>query len=472
MTLQRRLLLAVLATVAFAWVLTSVLVYLSAQEEINELYDTAMVRMAQQMQAMLPLVHPGSPAVSPPNGGEGPAPGDADLGDMGDAGLGDLAIAAWRPGGEALHIDPEGDRLPRLGGVRGFTERKIDGVPWRLYYLDDPVEGWRVCVGQILAEREELVVSYLQAQVLPWVLGLPLLTSLLIWAVRRTLRPMLTLSHAIADRAPGDPAPMSMDNVPSELTPLVRAMNQMLDRVSALIEQERRLTADAAHEMRTPLAALKAQWEVARRSPDPDERIQAAAKVEAGLDRMSHLVSQLLTMSRLEAQGTFAERTPVDWREVAQHVLSDCLLLSERRQVDMEVLWPPAGQTPPQLCGDPTLLGLMLRNLMDNALRYSPAGTVVTLAFEPDRIVVSDRGPGVVPEQLERLGDRFFRTANQHEQGTGLGISIARRIAVLHGLSVELANRAPADGTGLVATIRPVAPAVADCAEPTHDTIA
>lgn len=99
--------------------------------------------------------------------------------------------------------------------MRGFTERKIDGVPWRLYYLDDPVEGWRVCVGQILAEREELVVSYLQAQVLPWVLGLPLLTSLLIWAVRRTLRPMLTLSHAIADRAPGDPAPMSMDNVPS-----------------------------------------------------------------------------------------------------------------------------------------------------------------------------------------------------------------------------------------------------------------
>lgn len=455
MTLQRRLILAVLVAVAFAWVLTSVLIYLSAQEEINELYDTAMVRMAQQMQAVMPLVNVG--AVPPPPS-NGPAPGDTDLGDMGDAGLGDLAIAAWRPGGEPLHIDPDGDRLPRLQGVRGFVDRKIDNVPWRLYYLDDPVEGWRVCVGQIMAEREELVVSYLQAQVLPWVLGLPLLTTLLVWGVRRTLQPLLTLSHDIAGRAPGDPTPMSLRGVPPELTPLVRAMNQLLDRVSALLEHERRLTADAAHEMRTPLAALKAQWEVARRSPDQAERVQAAANVEAGIDRMSHLVSQLLTMSRLEDEEAPPTRGPVDWREVSQQVLTDCLLLSERRHVDMEILWPAPGQTPLAICGDPTLLGTMLRNLMDNALRYSPAGTMVTLSFAPDRIVVADHGPGVTPDQLARLGDRFFRAADQQEQGTGLGVSIARRVAALHGLTLDLANRPPAEGTGLVATIRPAAP--------------
>ncbi|SDD92075.1 histidine kinase [Cupriavidus sp. YR651] len=453
MTLQRRLILAVLVAVAFAWVLTSGLVYLSAQEEINELYDTAMVRMAQQMQAVLPLVKLGAVPQPPPNG---PAPGDTDLGDLGDAGLGDLAIAAWRPNGEPLHIDPDGDRLPRLPAVRGFTDRKIDGVPWRLYYLVDPVDGWRVCVGQIMAEREELVVSYMQAQVLPWVFGLPLLTALLVWGVQRTLRPVRTLSAAIATRTPDDPSPMGLSSVPPELVPLVNAMNQLLHRVSALLEHERRLTADAAHEMRTPLAALKAQWDVARRSGDPEERAQAAANVEVGIDRMSHLVSQLLTMSRLEDEAEPPTRGPVDWHSVVQQVLSDCLLLSERRNIDMEVVWPPADRPPMPTCGDPTLLGTMLRNLLDNAIRYSPAGTLVTLAFAQDRITVSDHGPGVAPDLLPRLGDRFFRGANQREQGNGLGISIARRVAVLHGLTVSFANRHPTDGSGLVATIQAV----------------
>jgi len=451
MTLRRRLILAVLAAVAFAWVLTSALIYLSAQEEINELYDTAMVRMAQQMQALLPRVH-SRPAPAAPT--DGPIPGDADLVDEGSAGLGDLAIAAWRPDGEQFHIDPDGDHLPRAPGVKGFTERKLDGVAWRLYYLDDPVEGWRVCVGQTMGERGELIVGYLQAQVLPWVLGLPLLTTLLMWGVARALRPVLTLSKSIAGRVPGDPTPLSLNEVPRELVPLVTEMNQLLNRATALLEHERRLTADAAHELRTPLAALKAQWEVARRSDDPAERTRASANVEAGIDGMSRLVSQLLTMSRLEDEEAPPTRGPVDWHEVSRQVLSDCLLLSERRNVDMEILWPPEGHWPLPVNGDPALLGTMLRNLMDNAIRYSPAGTVVTLAFEPGRITVSDRGPGVAPELLGRLGDRFFRAAGQQEQGNGLGISIARRVAVLHGLALEFVNRPADDGSGLVASIR------------------
>ncbi|WP_454766637.1 ATP-binding protein [Cupriavidus campinensis] len=459
MTLQRRLILAVLVAVGLAWTLTSVLIYLSTQEEINELYDTAMVRMAQQMQAVLPLIDVGT-VLQPP--GAGPAPGDTDLGDMGDAGLGDLAIAAWRPGGEPLHIDPDGDRLPRARSVKGFTNTTIDGVPWRLYYLDDPIAGWRVCVGQIQAERKELEVSYLQAQVLPWVFGLPLLMTLVAWGVRRTLRPLRTLSAAIAARAPDNPAPLALAAVPPELAPLVGAMNTLLHRVSALLEHERRLTADAAHEMRTPLAALKAQWDVARRSPDPDERAQAAANVEAGIERMSHLVSQLLTMSRLEDEDAPPVRARVDWHDIVQQVLSDCLALSDQRHVDMEVRWPPRNRPPLPVCGDPALLGIMLRNLLDNAIRYSPAGTLVTLAFGPDHITVSDHGPGVAPDLLARLGNRFFRGAGQREQGNGLGISIARRVAVLHGLTLSFANRPAADGTGLLATIRPteaIAPA-------------
>ncbi len=208
--------------VALAWSLTSVLIYLSTQEEINELYDTAMVRMAQQMQAMLPLINVGAVPQPPPRAA--PCPAMPTWATWATRGSAILAIAAWRPGGEPLHIDPDGDRLPRAPRVKGFTNVAIDGVPWRLYYLDDPVEGWRVCVGQIQAEREELVVSYLRAQVLPWVLGVPLLMALVVWAVRVTLRPLRALSAAIAARALGDPAPLELADVPPELAPLVGAM--------------------------------------------------------------------------------------------------------------------------------------------------------------------------------------------------------------------------------------------------------
>lgn len=451
MTLQRRVILAVLLAAALAWTLTSAIIYINAREEINELYDTAMVRMAQQMQAVLPAVDVGK--LPRPSTGT-PEPGDEDLGDLGDAGLGDLAIAAWRPDGAPLHIDPDGDRLPRAPHVSGFAETAIDGVPWRLYYLNDRSAGWRVCVGQLLAEREELIYSYIQAQVLPWILGLQLLTALLIWAVGRALLPVRTLSAQIAARAPDDPTPLAMSAVPGELVPLVGAMNQLLSRVAALLEHERRLTADAAHELRTPLAALKAQWEVARRSLDEAERAQAGARVEAGIDRLSRLVNQLLTLSRLEQNLAPQSAVPADWTSIANEALSDCLPLAERRHVDVELLWPPERAVPLPLQGDPALLAIMLRNLLDNAIRYSPAHTLVTISFMPDRIVVTDHGPGVPAQILPRLGDRFFREAGRREHGTGLGISIARRVASLHGLRIDFANRTGVGESGLTATIR------------------
>ncbi len=169
-----------------------------------------------------------------------------------------------------------GDLLPRAPGVKGFTDITINKKAWRLYYLDDPDTGWRVCVGQQIGERNELILSYIAAQVLPWAAGLPVLIGLLIWFMRRALAPVRALSSDIEGRAPDDRRPLSLEAVPGELVPLVHAMNRLLARVSDSIEHERRLTADAAHEMRTPLAALKAQWEIAERSPDADERAQRA----------------------------------------------------------------------------------------------------------------------------------------------------------------------------------------------------
>ncbi|WP_029049651.1 ATP-binding protein [Cupriavidus sp. amp6] len=446
MTLQRRLILAVLIATPVVWLLTIGLTYVRARHEINELYDTDMVRMALQMHSVVPMVDlaAGPSRTRLPQLVEG---------DQGDAGLGDLAIAAWLPDGQPLHIDPEGDLLPRAPGVKGFTDTVLDHQRWRLYYLDDPDTGWRVCVGQQLSERNELILSYIAAQVLPWAAGLPLLIGLLIWFTRRAMAPVRALSADIERRAPDDRQPLSLAAVPGELVPLVHAMNRLLARVSDSIEHERRLTADAAHEMRTPLAALKAQWELAERSPDAAERKQARANVAAGIDRISRLVSQLLTLSRLEDASALPSRQPVRWLPVAQQALSDCLALAQQKQVDVELEWPAQGGEPLPVAGDANLLSLLLRNLLDNAIRYSPPGALVTVDFQPDRITVRDQGPGIAPAVLARLGDRFFRGGGaQREHGHGLGVSIALRVARLHGLDLAFANRA--DGaTGLVVTI-------------------
>ncbi|EYS92753.1 histidine kinase [Cupriavidus sp. SK-4] len=447
MTLQRRLILAVLIAAPVVWLLTIGMTYVRARHEINELYDTDMVRMALQMHSVVPLVDVAA------------APSRTRLpelveGDQGDAGLGDLAIAAWLPDGKPLHIDPEGDLLPRAPGVKGFTDVTIDKQSWRLYYLDDPDTGWRVCVGQQLAERNELILSYIAAQVLPWAAGLPVLIGLLIWFMRRAMAPVRALSTDIEGRAPQDRRPLSLQAVPGELVPLVHAMNRLLARVSDSIEHERRLTADAAHEMRTPLAALKAQWEIAERSADDAERAQARANVATGIDRISRLVSQLLTLSRLEDAAGLPSRQPVNWVPVAQQALSDCLALAQRKQVDVELEWPPEGQAPLPVAGDTNLLSLLLRNLLDNAIRYSPPGALVTIDFRPDSVTVLDQGPGVAPNVLARLGDRFFRGGSgQREQGHGLGISIAQRVARLHGLEIAFANRTDGAGKGLAVRI-------------------
>jgi len=441
MTLQRRLILAVLVCVPLTWVLAVAVTYFGATKEINELYDTEMVRMAQQMYAVLPLMERGAQItpVAPP-----PLPEAA-----GNVILGDLAIAAWNAEGKPLHIDEDGDPLPRSPGVTGFTDMTIAGTPWRLFYLD--ATGWRICVGQRLQERGELVLSYITALALPLAVALPILIGLLVAAVRATLTPVRRLSAQIAARQPDDPRPLQPGQVPGELLPLVDAMNVLLARVSDSLGHERRLTADAAHEMRTPLAALKAQWEVARRSPDLAERNQAAAKVEAGLDRLTRLVSQMLTMSRLEGSSALATQVPVDWTELAHRVLSDCLWIAGRRDVEVELEWPPEGVAPLPLAGDPELLAMLLRNLLDNAIRYSPAGTVVTMAFGADEIVVTDQGPGMPAADLARLGNRFFRATRSREIGSGLGVSIALRIAQLHGMAIRWENRR--EGRGLKVTV-------------------
>jgi two-component system sensor histidine kinase QseC len=440
-TLQRRVLLLLLLSAPLVWIATGLFSLDRARYEINELFDTELIRLARQVQSTLPSAALDALAA--------PRRAEAASGPVGDAELEDLAIAVWNRAGQLLLVDREGVLLPLDREASGFRDLDLDGTPWRVYYLQASDGGWLVAVGQQAHERDELVWNLIAGQLLPWVLTLPVLLAVMAAAVRQALRPLRTLGADIAARASNDLRPLAVEGRPAELQPLVAEMNTLFARVRDTLEHERRFTADAAHELRTPLAALQAQWDAARLDGG-----SADAKIGEGLARLTRLVSQLLALARLDHAAT---TTPVaiDWHAVVGEALDEVLPLADRQRVELACEWPADGAAPLPLQGDPALLAALLRNLLDNALRHAPAGSAVTLRLAADAVEVLDDGPGVAPEHLARLGDRFFRPPGEAGPGSGLGLSIVQRIAALHGLQVVWANRGEGRGFAVRLARRP-----------------
>jgi two-component system sensor histidine kinase QseC len=442
-SLQRRLLVYLLLCAPLVWGAALVASADRARDEVNELFDTEIIRLARQVQATLAgVASPGAvlpPAVSPGS----------------EADLRDLAIAVWSAEGKLLLVDREGVQLPRRADAAGFFDLVLEGEPWRVYYLQSPRGEWLVAAGQRAGERDELVWNLLGSQLLPWLLVLPVLLAAMAWAVRQALAPVRALAVELQARSADDLRLVPISHAPRELQPLLAAMNGLFGRIDATLERERRFTADAAHELRTPLAVLRAQWDVVRGSTDDAERRQAEARLAAGLDRMDRLVTQMLALSRLEATDRLPRTVPVGWAALVEQAMSDVLALAERRHIELGCEWPADGTPAFPLQGDADLLGVLLRNLLDNAARHAPEGSTVTLRFGKRWLTVENDGPPLSAEALARLGERFHRddvpAAGAAGSGSGLGISIAQRIAALHGL--VLRYRAGAGGRGVVAEL-------------------
>jgi two-component system sensor histidine kinase QseC len=438
MTLQRRLLILLLLTAPLVWGAGLLLSLNRARYEINELFDTQQIRLARQVLSTLPSASlNGAPAKAAPT-----SPGS-----LGDSELDDMAIAVWTAGGQLLLVDREGVLLPPRPGAQGFVNLTLSDELWRVYYVPSASDEWEIAVGQKQDERDELVWKLLASQLVPWVLTLPVLLAAMAAAVRQALKPVRKLTAQIDRRAANDLRPLTGGDLPTDLQPLLQATNTLLARIADGHERERRFIADAAHELRTPLAALQAQWDA--------QRLQSAAaapahtpaqppaddKIAQGLKRMGRLVAQLLSLSRLEQPAQASAQAPVDWPRLVERLFGELLPLADRAGVELECVWPPAGERPMALQGDVELIVSMLRNLLDNALRHSAPGQTVSLRLLPDRIEVVDDGPGVDDEHLARVGDRFFRAPGQDTAGSGLGLSIVTRIAAMHGLRVSWANR-------------------------------
>ena len=437
-SLQTRLLLGLIGAMSVLWLAAAVMIWVDARYELDELLDAHLAQAAALMVAQQARGDDGDdddPLMATPTLHRYSR---------------QVAFQVWHRGALSLR-SPNAPLEPMGRQTLGFETITLQGVEWRLFSTLGSEPDVLVYVAEQSAARGEITKAVLRGLLLPLMLSLPLI-ALAAWAViGRGMRPLRQLSSSLAARAPHALMPLDRPaGTPLEIVPVVAALNVLLARVARLLDAERRFTADAAHELRTPIAGLRAQAQVALGASSEAERIHALKATLQGCDRASHLVQQLLTLSRLDASGP-ERSSPVDLARLAQSVALDLApaALAAQQSLELELDLPPAGPEGDDgprtgsscVEGDEALLRVLLRNLLDNALRYGPPGTRVVMKLEATgaqpRLSVHDSGPGIAAADLARLGERFFRPPGQAAPGSGLGWSIVQRIAQAHGIQVR-----------------------------------
>ncbi|HEY6897018.1 MAG TPA: ATP-binding protein [Rhodocyclaceae bacterium] len=374
----------------------------------------------------------------------------------------DESVALWRLDKDGWQVIAGAAALrgmpTTLLANTGFHSAAWGGAEWRLLVRAGADARERLVVAQPAGQRGHMAGEVAWHALQPFLLGLPILAVVLMALGYHALRPLRQLAAELAARAPDRLDPVRVDQPPSELQPVLTALNTLLARVGEVLAHERRFTSNAAHELRTPLAALAMQLQVAQRATDAAGSRDAVEKARLGAERMARLVDQLLQLARLEGSEGGIALQPTDVVVLAQEVCATLAVGEAGQQRELALDAPDHLQ----LTCQPDLLRVLLRNLVDNALRYTPVGGHVQVRLSGgDGVVtlrVEDDGPGV-PEPLRAsLGEPFNRLASaagnleDKPEGVGLGLSIVRRIAELHGARLVW-SAADAEGRGLVAIL-------------------
>ncbi len=327
----------------------------------------------------------------------------------------------------------------------GFHDLALGNYVWRVFVLHEPDKGFWILVGERDDVRGELVQKIVFRSLITEILGLPLIALLVWFAVGVGLKPLARMAEILRQRDPDSLAPLALAPLPRELEPMNAALNRLLLQVNQLLGREKRFIADAAHELRTPLAVLRIHTQNALQAPDVADREQALGQLEQGIERATRIVAQLLTMARLEPAAVPMDRAPVDLAVFLRNELAELTPLALDRQQELTFELDEAADY--HLRADAPSLGILLQNLLSNAVQHTPAGGLIKVALlaEPQSIClqVEDSGAGVPAEQREKLFERFYRQGSG--QGAGLGLSIVQRIVELHGGEIMLAD-APAGG--------------------------
>lgn len=436
-SVRRQLLVLLLTAVSVAWLVAAGLSFVDARHEVSEVLDGHLAQTAS-----LVLVQA--------------ANGDDDEIDTEHAPLlhrysRRMMFQVWENGTVLrLHSQNAPNTLLSLE-KDGFSDTIIAGSRWRVFSAWDPQRRVLVQVAEEFYERDELTTAVARNFVVPFVITLPVLAVLIWAAVGRALRSLTQVNRQVASRAADNLTPIDAADAPAEIGGLVTNLNQLFARVQGLIEQERHFTADAAHELRTPLAGIRAQAQVARGSTGDAERLRALDGVMTGCDRAAHTVEQMLTLARLAPDAVSFQPTPVDLSAVLRATIGDLAPDAVAKDLDI-ALSDDRGAV---VAGDAGLLAILFRNVVDNAIRYGRPRTTVdvgTAVTDSDvRVTVTDMGPGIPAEQRVNVGRRFYRAPGTRASGSGLGLSIVQRILDLHRGTISFDT--PATTVGLQVTI-------------------
>jgi two-component system OmpR family sensor kinase len=430
-TIRRKLLIGLLGGALVCTALAGVAMYFRVLDEANHLFDEQLRQLA---------------ATVPTHGAPSRAHGDEE----------DVVVQVWNRRGKLAYASAPSQMLPAAPGL-GYGTVNADDGQWRVFVAMR--DGERVQVAQAVLAREELAAGLALRSLLPFLLMAPVLALLIYAVVGRSLRPLQALAEAVQARSPNALQPLAPEGQPPELVPVVSALNDLLHKLDHALSSQRAFVADAAHELRSPLTALKLQLQLAERAAADDQRATAFAKLHERLDRATHLVQQLLTSARQESAAADRPAVRVLLLDLARQCVADRFAQALDRGIDLGVA--PGGEDV-TVMGYPDDLNILLGNLLDNALRYTPAGGRVDVAVSREDgaavLRVADTGPGIPAHERERVFDRFYRGETNDGWGSGLGLSIVNSVAAAHHATVKLAGRET--GTGLVATVRFAAAAI------------
>ncbi len=425
MSIQRRLLWWMLSALLAGALATGAIVYREAEEEANALFDYQLRQVAESLPQGIYGAR-AAPRVGLPEANEG------------------VVVQIWDLSGVRLYLSHPDSHLPGRATL-GFSTVSSSAGDWRIYTMlagDNVIQA-----AQPVRVRSELAAAVAFRTVLPLLALLPVLGVMIWWIVGQGLRPMRSLARQVGQRSAQALDALPEVDLPDEIRPLDHELNRLLLRLGHALQTQRAFIADAAHELRTPLAALQLQLQLAERAKESPERDEALKTLRAGFARATHLVTQLLTLARLEPDSQPLVMTRLDLNEIARQVIAETSPLAIDRGIDLGLL----GADPVWIQGDAAALRALLDNLVDTAVKYTPAGGHVDVQVSGHdglaELVVSDTGPGIPENEKERVFDRFYRGSDATGSGSGLGLAIVRNIALRHGASIHL--DAPSDGHGL-----------------------
>lgn len=395
--------------------------WLNVHEEIDELFDKVLLDAAY--------------ALSHVNFAQGAKPESKDPALLGD-GL-DWVSQIRDAEGRILFQSHPFSPIPQ-SGKPGYYTVNWQNQAWRIVNLK--TDKGLIQVAQALQERRETANEISLHLLTPLLILLPALTLWVGWVIGRGLAPLAQVADAVAHRNSHSLDPIPDKGLPAEVSILVGALNGLLNQLNQALSAQRQFTADAAHELRSPLTALSLQAQLAERATEPDRRAQALQTLRQGIDRASHLVQQLLTLARLDPDAGDSLLMPVFLDDLARNVVADFAPLAANRHIDLGL----SRADHVRVAGAEEALRILLGNLIDNAIHYSPADARIDVSVISEaalvRLEVNDTGPGVALDERDRVFDRFYRVLHSAESGSGLGLAIAKRIAEQHQADITLSD--------------------------------